>query len=97
MQEETELQQQKLWEELAGYKEQSKQHSLTIVALEDRLQEAKEQQKTLEEENAALVAKMEGSYGWCGMSLHWEPSWGRLYRDGVGQWLLWEVLCKMLV
>lgn len=61
MQEETELQHQKLQEEIVEYKEQSKQHSLTIVALEDRLQEAKEQQKRLEEENAALVAKMEGS------------------------------------
>ncbi|NXG72308.1 FHAD1 protein, partial [Baryphthengus martii] len=66
--EETELQRQKLQEEMAEYKEQSKQHSLTIVALEDRLQEAKQQQKALEEENAALVAKMEGAAqeGVCG-------------------------------
>ncbi|NXQ83304.1 FHAD1 protein, partial [Nyctibius grandis] len=59
VQEENELQRQKLQEEIVEYKEQSKQHSLTIVALEDRLQEAKQRQKTLEEENAALVAKME--------------------------------------
>lgn len=61
VQEENELQRQKLQEEIVEYKEQSKQHSLTIVALEDRLLEAKRQQKTLEEENAALVEKMEGS------------------------------------
>ncbi|NXT73063.1 FHAD1 protein, partial [Zapornia atra] len=59
-QEEKELERQNLQEEMVGYKEQSKQHSLTIVALEDRLMEAKQQQKALEEENAALVAKMEG-------------------------------------
>ncbi|KFO77300.1 Forkhead-associated domain-containing protein 1, partial [Cuculus canorus] len=58
-QEEKEFQRQKLQEEIAGYKEQIKQHSLTIVALEDRLREAKQQQKTLEEENAALMEKME--------------------------------------
>ncbi|KAM6240969.1 forkhead-associated domain-containing protein 1 [Porphyrio hochstetteri] len=62
-QEEKELERQKLQEEMVGYKEQSKQHSLTIVALEDRLMEAKQQQKALEEENAALVAKMEGCRG----------------------------------
>ncbi|NXV76139.1 FHAD1 protein, partial [Atlantisia rogersi] len=61
-QEEKELERQKLHEEMVGYKEQSKQHSLTIVALEDRLMEAKQQQKALEEENAALVAKMEGRF-----------------------------------
>ncbi|NXF51686.1 FHAD1 protein, partial [Oceanites oceanicus] len=55
--EENELQRQKLQEEIVEYKEQSKQHSLTIVALEDRLLEAKQQQKTLEEENAALTFK----------------------------------------
>ncbi|XP_066059179.1 LOW QUALITY PROTEIN: forkhead-associated domain-containing protein 1 [Chamaea fasciata] len=60
VQEENELQRQKLQEEVAGYKEQSKQHSLTIVALEDRLLEATQQQKVLEEEKAALVEKMEG-------------------------------------
>ncbi|XP_054705294.1 forkhead-associated domain-containing protein 1 isoform X2 [Grus americana] len=61
--EESELERQKLWEEMVEYKEQSKQHSLTIVALEDRLLEAEQQQRTLEEENAALVAKMEGCRG----------------------------------
>ncbi|CAM9749925.1 unnamed protein product [Bubo scandiacus] len=63
VQEETELQRQKLQEEIVEYKEQSKQHSLTIVTLEDRLLEAKQQQKKLEEENAALVEKMEGFQG----------------------------------
>ncbi|KAF1427610.1 Forkhead-associated domain-containing protein 1, partial [Spheniscus humboldti] len=57
VQEENELERQKLQEEIVEYKEQSKQHSLTIVALEDRLLEAKQQQKTLEEENAALSFK----------------------------------------
>ncbi|XP_053853349.1 forkhead-associated domain-containing protein 1 isoform X2 [Vidua macroura] len=60
VQEENELQRQKLQEEVAGYREQSKQHSLTILALEDRLLEATQQQKVLEEEKAALVEKMEG-------------------------------------
>ncbi|NXI82267.1 FHAD1 protein, partial [Rhipidura dahli] len=59
-QEESELQRQKLHEEVAGYREQSKQHALTILALEDRLLEAAQQQKMLEEEKAALVGKMEG-------------------------------------
>ncbi|NWH75571.1 FHAD1 protein, partial [Piaya cayana] len=54
VQEENEFQRRKLQEEVAEYKEQSKQHSLTIVALEDKLQEAEQQRKTLEEENAAL-------------------------------------------
>ncbi|KAM6191562.1 forkhead-associated domain-containing protein 1 [Sarcoramphus papa] len=63
VQEEIELERQKRQEEIAEYKEQSKQHSLTIVALEDRLLEAKQQQKTLEEEHAALVEKMEGFRG----------------------------------
>ncbi|NXJ43742.1 FHAD1 protein, partial [Ciconia maguari] len=60
IQEENELERQKLREEIAEYKEQSKQHSVTIVALEDKLLEAQQQQKTLEEENAALLEKMEG-------------------------------------
>ncbi|NWV84655.1 FHAD1 protein, partial [Dasyornis broadbenti] len=60
-QEEHELQRQKLQEEVAGYREQSKQHSLTILALEDRLLEATQQQKMLEEEKAALVEKLEGN------------------------------------
>ncbi|XP_064253364.1 forkhead-associated domain-containing protein 1 isoform X5 [Passer domesticus] len=59
-QEENELQRQKLQEEVAEYREQSRQHSLTILALEDRLLEATQQQKVLEEEKAALVEKMEG-------------------------------------
>ncbi|XP_032565082.1 forkhead-associated domain-containing protein 1 [Chiroxiphia lanceolata] len=59
VQEDKELQRQKLQEEIAGYREQSKQHSLTIVALEDRLLEATQEQKMLEEEKAALVEKME--------------------------------------
>ncbi|NWX40996.1 FHAD1 protein, partial [Steatornis caripensis] len=60
VQEENELRGRKLQEEIVEYKEQIKQHSLTIVALEERLLEVKQQQKTLEEENAALVEKMEG-------------------------------------
>ncbi|NXW43827.1 FHAD1 protein, partial [Nyctiprogne leucopyga] len=63
IQEENEFQRQKLQEEIVGYKEQIKQHSLTIVALEERLLEAEQQQKTLEEENAALVGKMAGLQG----------------------------------
>ncbi|XP_062449367.1 forkhead-associated domain-containing protein 1 [Rhea pennata] len=59
-QDENELLKQKLQEEIAEYKEQIKQHSQTIVALEDRLQEAKQEQKTLEEENMALLEKIEG-------------------------------------
>lgn len=58
--EESELQRQKLQEEVVEYKEQSKQHSLTIVALEERLLEAEQRQKTLEEEKAALAEKVEG-------------------------------------
>ncbi|XP_027760858.1 forkhead-associated domain-containing protein 1 [Empidonax traillii] len=61
LQEDKELQRQKLQEEIAGYREQSKQHSLTIVALEGRLLEATQEQKVLEEEKAALVEKMEGT------------------------------------
>ncbi|XP_051493060.1 forkhead-associated domain-containing protein 1 isoform X5 [Apus apus] len=60
IQEQKELQRQELQEEIVGYKEQSKQHSLTIVALEDKLLEAKQQLKVLEEEKAELVEKMEG-------------------------------------
>uniref|UniRef100_A0A8C6JRN4 Uncharacterized protein n=1 Tax=Melopsittacus undulatus TaxID=13146 RepID=A0A8C6JRN4_MELUD len=60
LQEENELQKQKLQGEIEEYKEQSKQHALTIVALEERLLEAKEQQKTLEEEHTALVERMKG-------------------------------------
>ncbi|NXR63359.1 FHAD1 protein, partial [Rhadina sibilatrix] len=62
VQEENELQRQKLQEEVAGYREQSRQHSLTILALEDRLLEATQQQKVLEEEKAALVGKLEGDH-----------------------------------
>ncbi|KAM6402773.1 forkhead-associated domain-containing protein 1 [Rhynochetos jubatus] len=62
-QEENEFQRQKLQEEIVEYKEQSKQHSLTIVALEERLLEAKQQQKALEQENAVLMEKMEGLRG----------------------------------
>ncbi|NWS31155.1 FHAD1 protein, partial [Polioptila caerulea] len=64
VQEENELQRQKLQQEVAGYREQSKQHSLTILALEDRLLEATQQQKVLEEEKAALVEKMEEQLVW---------------------------------
>ncbi|NXE66010.1 FHAD1 protein, partial [Calcarius ornatus] len=64
VQEENELQRQKLQEEVAGYREQCRQHSLTILALEDRLLEATQQQKGLEEEKAALVEKMEDQVVW---------------------------------
>ncbi|NWZ98648.1 FHAD1 protein, partial [Nesospiza acunhae] len=60
VEEENELQRQKLQEEVAGYREQSRQHSLTILALEDRLLEATQQQKVLKEEKAALEEKKEG-------------------------------------
>ncbi|KAM6108898.1 forkhead-associated domain-containing protein 1 [Pterocles gutturalis] len=63
VQEEKEFQQQKQQEEIMEYKEQIKQHSLTIVALEERVVEAEQRQKMLEEENAALMAKMEGRQG----------------------------------
>ncbi|XP_071654477.1 forkhead-associated domain-containing protein 1 [Patagioenas fasciata] len=63
VQEENEFQRQKLEEEILEYREQIKQHSLTIVALEERLVETKQQQKKLEEENAALVEKLEGFQG----------------------------------
>ncbi|XP_025951336.2 forkhead-associated domain-containing protein 1 isoform X1 [Dromaius novaehollandiae] len=62
-QDENELLKQKLQEEIVEYKEQIKQHSRTIVALEDRLLEAKQEQKTLEEENVALLEKIEGFQG----------------------------------
>ncbi|KAM9370152.1 forkhead-associated domain-containing protein 1 [Phaethornis superciliosus] len=68
VQEENELQRQELEEEMVEYKEQSKQHALTIVALEDRLLEAKHQQEMLEEEKVALLEKMEGSGGDAGKS-----------------------------
>ncbi|NXG59146.1 FHAD1 protein, partial [Hemiprocne comata] len=64
IQEEKELQRQKLQGEIVEYKEQSKQHSLTIVALEDRLLEAKQQLKVLEEEKAVLLEKMEVMVRW---------------------------------
>ncbi|NXA43145.1 FHAD1 protein, partial [Eudromia elegans] len=60
-QDEKELLKQKFQEEIMEYKEQIKQHSRTIVELEDRLLEAKQEQKTLEEENVTLLAKIEGS------------------------------------
>ncbi|XP_039364652.1 forkhead-associated domain-containing protein 1 isoform X5 [Mauremys reevesii] len=59
IQDENELLKQKFQKEIMEYKEQIKQHSETIVALEDRLMEATEQQKTIEEENVALREKIE--------------------------------------
>ncbi|NXK56714.1 FHAD1 protein, partial [Chauna torquata] len=50
-QEESAVLKRKGQEEIAEYKEQIKQHAQTIVALEDSLLEAKQQQKMLEEEN----------------------------------------------
>ncbi|XP_072210475.1 forkhead-associated domain-containing protein 1 isoform X1 [Excalfactoria chinensis] len=60
LQNESEALKQKMKEETAGYKEQIKQHSRTIVALEDRLLEAEQQQKALEEENDVLVERIKG-------------------------------------
>lgn len=61
IQEESEVLKQKVQEEIAGYKEQIKQHARTIVALEDSLLEAEQQQKMLEKENITLLEKIEGS------------------------------------
>ncbi|XP_035200711.1 forkhead-associated domain-containing protein 1 isoform X3 [Oxyura jamaicensis] len=63
IQEESEVLKQKVQEEIAGYKEQIKQHARTIVALEDSLLEAEQQQKTLEKENITLLEKIEGLQG----------------------------------
>uniref|UniRef100_A0A8B9SVQ0 Forkhead associated phosphopeptide binding domain 1 n=1 Tax=Anas platyrhynchos TaxID=8839 RepID=A0A8B9SVQ0_ANAPL len=60
VQEESEVLKQKVQEEIAGYKEQIKQHARTIVALEDSLLEAEQQQKMLEKENITLLEKIEG-------------------------------------
>ncbi|NXD17489.1 FHAD1 protein, partial [Nothocercus nigrocapillus] len=61
-QDEKELLKQKFQEELVEYKEQIKQHSRTIVELEGRLLEAKQEQKTLEEENVSLLEKIQGNF-----------------------------------
>nr|XP_047923259.1 forkhead-associated domain-containing protein 1 [Anser cygnoides] len=63
IQEESEVLKQKVQEEMAGYKEQIKQHARTIVALEGSLLEAEQQQKTLEKENVMLLEKIEGLQG----------------------------------
>ncbi|XP_010223548.1 PREDICTED: forkhead-associated domain-containing protein 1-like [Tinamus guttatus] len=62
-QDEKELLKQKFQEEIMEYKEQIKQHSRTIVELEDRLLVAKQEQKILEEENVTLLEKIEGFQG----------------------------------
>ncbi|XP_043387865.1 forkhead-associated domain-containing protein 1 isoform X4 [Chelonia mydas] len=59
IQDENELLKQKIQKEIMEYKEQIKQHSETIVALEDRLLEATQHQKNIEEENLALREKIE--------------------------------------
>ncbi|XP_073173245.1 forkhead-associated domain-containing protein 1 isoform X4 [Lepidochelys kempii] len=59
IQDENELLKQKIQKEIMEYKEQIKQHSETIVALEDRLLEATQHQKNIEEENLALWEKIE--------------------------------------
>lgn len=61
LQDEREVLKWKMQEEIAEYKEQIKQHSRTIVALEDRLLEAEQQQKALKEENVVLVERIKGS------------------------------------
>ncbi|XP_031412550.1 forkhead-associated domain-containing protein 1 isoform X2 [Meleagris gallopavo] len=58
LQDEREVLKWKTQEEIAEYKEQIKQHSRTIVALEDRLLEAEQQQKALKEENIVLVERI---------------------------------------
>ncbi|KAM9176164.1 LOW QUALITY PROTEIN: forkhead-associated domain-containing protein 1 [Mergus octosetaceus] len=63
VQQESEVLKQKVQEEIAGYKEQIKQHARTIVALEDSLLEAEQQQKMLEKENITLLEKIEGLQG----------------------------------
>ncbi|XP_031469296.1 forkhead-associated domain-containing protein 1 [Phasianus colchicus] len=60
LQDEREVLKWKMQEEIAEYKEQIKQHSRTIVALEDRLLEAEQQQKALKEENVVLVERIKG-------------------------------------
>ncbi|XP_025049883.1 forkhead-associated domain-containing protein 1 isoform X7 [Alligator sinensis] len=55
---ENEILKQKLQEEIVEYKEQIKQHSQTIVALEDRLLEATLHQKNIEGQNLALQEKI---------------------------------------
>lgn len=61
LQDEREVLKWKMQEEIAEYKEQIKQHSRTIVVLEDRLLEAEQQQKALKEENVVLVERIKGS------------------------------------
>lgn len=58
---ENEILKQKLQEEIVEYKEQVRQHSQTIVALEDRLLEATLHQKNIEGQNLALQEKIKGS------------------------------------
>lgn len=60
LQDESEVLKRKMQEEIAEYKEQIKQHSRTIVALEDRLLEAEQQQKALKEENVVLEERIKG-------------------------------------
>ncbi|KYO24522.1 forkhead-associated domain-containing protein 1 isoform B [Alligator mississippiensis] len=55
---ENEILKQKLQEEIVEYKEQVRQHSQTIVALEDRLLEATLHQKNIEGQNLALQEKI---------------------------------------
>ncbi|OXB77300.1 UNVERIFIED_CONTAM: hypothetical protein H355_002292 [Colinus virginianus] len=61
LKDESEVLKRKVQEEIAEYREQIKQHARTIVALEDRLLEAEQQQEALKEENAVLVERIEGS------------------------------------
>jgi len=61
LQDESEVLKRKMQEEIAEYKEQIKQHSRTIVALEDRLLEAEQQQKALKEDNVVLEERIKGS------------------------------------
>ncbi|NXC49637.1 FHAD1 protein, partial [Penelope pileata] len=69
LRDESKVLKQKVQEEIAEYKEQIKQHARTIVALEDRLLEAEQQQKTLKKENDVLMERIEGKHRLCQMNL----------------------------
>ncbi|XP_065594220.1 forkhead-associated domain-containing protein 1 [Cyrtonyx montezumae] len=60
LKDESEVLKRKVQEEIAEYREQIKQHARTIVALEDRLLEAEQQQKALKEENTVLMERIKG-------------------------------------
>lgn len=79
---ENEMQKQKHQEEITEYKEQIKQHSKTIVDLENKFVEAVQKLKAAKEENAKLQKQIEGQQrkqrmllsGALGISCH---TWGQ--------------------